>query len=215
MNELALQGTLKLIQELIARETGSPLEGDAEKRLENLLRNAPDGPDGAPHGPGFLSREVTILLADLRGFTSISAAYPAGTVLDLLNRCLGRMSEIIFRHGGSIDKFMGDSIMVLFGAVSLRTGRKVWEAALPTPNLGGPIATAGGLVFLGATADRRFRAFDIATGRELWSHELPAGGKATPMTYLHNGRQYVLIAAGGDGEFFGGADALIAFALPE
>jgi adenylate cyclase len=118
MNELTVRDTLKHIQELIARETGAPLQGDAEKRLENLLRNAPDGPDGAPHGAGFLSREVTILLADLRGFTSISAAYPAGTVLDLLNRCLGRMSEIIFRHHGSIDKFMGDSIMVLFGAVT-------------------------------------------------------------------------------------------------
>jgi quinoprotein glucose dehydrogenase len=100
-------------------------------------------------------------------------------------------------------------------AVSLRTGRKVWEVPLPTPNLGGPIVTAGGLVFLGATADRRLRAFDADNGRELWSHALPAGGKATPMTYLHEGRQYLLIAAGGDGEFFGGADALVAFALPK
>ncbi len=100
-------------------------------------------------------------------------------------------------------------------AVSLRTGRRVWEAPLPTPNLGGPIATAGGLVFLAATADRRIRAFDVATGKELWSHELPAGGKATPMTYMHNGRQYVVIAAGGDNDFFGVADALMAFALPE
>jgi quinoprotein glucose dehydrogenase len=99
-------------------------------------------------------------------------------------------------------------------AVSMKTGKKLWEAALPTPNLGGPIATAGGLVFLAGTADKRFRAFDSASGKELWSAELPAGGKATPMTYLHEGRQYVLISAGGDGEFFGGADAVIAYTVP-
>ena len=64
----------------------------------------------------FLSREVTIVLADLRGFTSISENCPPTAVLELLNRYLGRMSEIIFRHEGAIDKFMGDSIMVLFGA---------------------------------------------------------------------------------------------------
>jgi quinoprotein glucose dehydrogenase len=98
-------------------------------------------------------------------------------------------------------------------AVSLKTGRKVWESPLPTPNLGGPIATAGGLVFMAATADRRFRAFDSATGRELWSAELPAGGKATPMTYFYRGKQYVIIAAGGDGDFFGSADALVAYTL--
>jgi adenylate cyclase len=67
-------------------------------------------------GDNFLSREVTIVLADLRGFTSISESFPPTAVLELLNRYLGRMSEIIFRHEGAIDKFMGDSIMVLFGA---------------------------------------------------------------------------------------------------
>ncbi len=99
-------------------------------------------------------------------------------------------------------------------AVSMKTGKTAWEATLPTPNLGGPIATAGGLVFMAGTADQQLRAFDATTGKELWSAELPAGGKATPMTYSHNGRQYVLIAAGGDGEFFGAGDALVAFALP-
>lgn len=64
----------------------------------------------------FHSREVTIVLADLRGFTAISESFPPNAVLELLNRYLGRMSEIIFRHEGAIDKFMGDSIMVLFGA---------------------------------------------------------------------------------------------------
>ncbi len=99
-------------------------------------------------------------------------------------------------------------------AVSMETGHKVWEAPLPTPNLGGPISTAGGLAFMAGTADQKMRAFDTATGAELWAADLPAGGKATPMTYWHQGKQYVVIAAGGDGEFFGAGDALIGFALP-
>ncbi len=99
-------------------------------------------------------------------------------------------------------------------AVSLETGQRVWDAPL-TPNLGGPIVTAGGLVFMAGTMDRKLRAFDIETGRELWSGDLPAGGRATPMTYMaRDGRQYVVVAAGG-GDVFGNGDALVAFALPK
>ena len=83
-------------------------------------------------------------------------------------------------------------------------------------NLGGPISTSGGLVFIGATLDAYIRAFDVETGRELWRHKLPAGGKATPMTYLGpDGRQYVVISAGGDGKSWGKADSIMAFALPK
>lgn len=116
MNESSVGDTLRRIQNLIAQETGAPLRGEAEKRLENVLSGAIAHSASSSRQKGFLTREVTILLADLRGFTSISAAYPAGVVMDLLNRCLAKMSEIIFRHGGAIDKFMGDSVMVLFGA---------------------------------------------------------------------------------------------------
>ena len=87
-------------------------------------------------------------------------------------------------------------------------------AALGSPNLGGAVVTAGGLVFIGATIDQRLRAFDVETGRVLWQAQLPAGGKATPMTYMANGRQYVAIAAGGDGAVFGKGDELVVFALP-
>jgi quinoprotein glucose dehydrogenase len=84
-----------------------------------------------------------------------------------------------------------------------------------SPNLGGPIATGGGLVFIAATLDRHLRAFDIETGRERWRAPLPAAGKATPMTFRgRDGRQYVVIAAGGDGDVFGKGDELLAFALP-
>ncbi len=99
-------------------------------------------------------------------------------------------------------------------AIDLKTGAKAWEQPLP-PNLGGPIATAGGIVFLAATIDQVIRGFDIETGREIWKAELPGGGKATPMTYRGaDGRQYVVIAAGGDGETWKPADAIVAFALP-
>lgn len=111
-------------------------------------------------------------------------------------------------------------------AVSLTTGAVLWNVPLgdlnpagvnaaPTgsPNLGGPITTASGLVFIGATLDRAFRAFDVESGRELWRTSLPAGARATPMTYESGGRQFVVIAAGGGGRF-GAGDAIMAFALP-
>jgi quinoprotein glucose dehydrogenase len=87
--------------------------------------------------------------------------------------------------------------------------------ALGSPNLGGAIVTASGLAFIGATLDRQLRAFDVATGRELWRGALPAGAKATPMTYRAGGRQFVAIAAGGDGDAFGRGDEVVAFALPD
>lgn len=84
-----------------------------------------------------------------------------------------------------------------------------------TPNLGGPMATAGGLVFIGAAMDNYIRAFDTQTGKELWKYRLPAGAQATPMTYSVNGKQYVVIAAGGHGKLKTTmGDSLIAFTLP-
>jgi quinoprotein glucose dehydrogenase len=97
-------------------------------------------------------------------------------------------------------------------AVNLRTGGRFWEAPLDTPNLGGPIATAGRLVFMAGTLDRMMRGFDLDTGKELWKAPIPAGGRATPMTYEAGGRQFVVIAAGGGNEF-GTGDAIVAFAL--
>jgi quinoprotein glucose dehydrogenase len=89
-----------------------------------------------------------------------------------------------------------------------------WE--LGTPNLGGPLATGGGVVFLGAAMDHYLRAFDAETGAELWRGRLPAPGNATPMTYEAEGRQYVVIAAGGHARSGGAvSDTLVAFALPE
>ena len=114
-------------------------------------------------------------------------------------------------------------------AVNLATGRIAWQVPLGTtedmapwpfkdiqgvPNIGGPMVTAGGLVFIGAALDNYLRAFDVETGRELWKGRLPYGGQATPMTYRVGGKQYVVIAAGGHNGVNETGDALVAFALP-
>src|SRR5215471_11758265 len=84
-----------------------------------------------------------------------------------------------------------------------------------TPNLGGPILTAGGLIFIGSSMDDSFRAFDVETGQVLWTAQLPAGGQATPMTYQESGRQYLVISAGGHGKLGTTlGDSVVAFALP-
>ena len=117
-------------------------------------------------------------------------------------------------------------------AVDLATGDIRWRATLGefdelkkkgvpktgTPNIGGSIVTDGGLVFIAATSDRKFRAFDRDTGSELWVAQLPASGFATPATYLgkKSGRQFVVVAAGGGNKYdkvFTGK--IVAFALPK
>jgi quinoprotein glucose dehydrogenase len=118
-------------------------------------------------------------------------------------------------------------------SIDLRRGRIAWQVPLGStegftpwfvpsrefgmPAMGGPIATAGDLVFIGAAMDSYLRAFDIETGRELWKYHLPAGGQATPMTYRagRDQRQYLVISAGGHGPLgTPRGDYLIAFALP-
>jgi quinoprotein glucose dehydrogenase len=115
-------------------------------------------------------------------------------------------------------------------AVDLVTGETLWKVPLGeypqlvekgirntgTMNFGGAVATAGGLVFIAATADEKIRAFEKHSGRVLWEHQLPAGGYATPSVYMVNGRQYMAIAAGGSGKnATRPGDAIVAFALPE
>ncbi len=114
-------------------------------------------------------------------------------------------------------------------AVDLNTGEIKWQVPLGeyakltargipptgTENYGGPVVTAGGLVFIGATADETMRAFDKETGAILWEAKLPFGGNATPSTYMVNGRQFVVISAGGGKSGRPAGGSLVAFALPE
>ena len=119
-------------------------------------------------------------------------------------------------------------------AVDLASGKILWESPLGSPrenapwpiwwlwsdlgspNLGGSITTAGGVVFVGATTDNTLRAFDAETGEQLWSHHLDHTANATPLSYRlrKDGRQFVVVAAGGHAWSDAG-DALVAFALPD
>lgn len=113
-------------------------------------------------------------------------------------------------------------------AIDLNKGDILWkvplgfypelmEKGIPptgTQNLGGPAVTAAGLIFIGATRDKKFRAFDASTGKILWEHDLPGGGNATPSIFEVDGRQYVVIAAGGGGLVGSeSSDAYVAFTL--
>lgn len=103
---------------------------------------------------------------------------------------------------------------VMLGSTRDMTPWFVPSPTLGMPNMGGPIVTDGGVVFIGASMDNYLRAFDIETGRELWKGRLPAGGQATPMSYEAKGRQFVVIAAGGHGKLgTKRGDYVVAFAL--
>ena len=117
--------------------------------------------------------------------------------------------------------------------VDLNTHETVWKRRIGTisdsmpgiplppfkmgvPMLGGSISTAGNVMFIGATQDNYIRAINVTNGDELWKGRLPAGGQATPMTYEANGKQYVVIMAGGHGSFGTKmGDSLVAYALPD
>ena len=119
-------------------------------------------------------------------------------------------------------------------AIDMATGKTIWDkplgeartngpfgipSMLPltigTPNNGGSVVTAGGVIFVAAATDNLIRAIDLRTGKVLWKDVLPAGGQATPMTYMVNGKQYLVIAPGGH-HFMETpiGDQVIAYALP-
>jgi quinoprotein glucose dehydrogenase len=171
---------------------------------------------------------------------------PASGLLFVNTSDLGQVTELVpstdgplpFERGPTSGRFMQPETRLpcqqppwgQLHAVDMATGKVRWQATLGTtdslpealrdtgrPNVGGPISTAGGVVFIGATDDSRFRAFDARTGQLLWTHTLGAAAHATPMTYRGaDGRQYVVVAATG-GSFLDSpvtADEVVAFALP-
>ena len=112
-------------------------------------------------------------------------------------------------------------------AINLNTGKIVWKDTLGdypellakgihsgTENYGGPVVTAGGVLFIAATKDAKFRAFNKFNGKLLWETTLPAAGFATPTVYSYNGKQYIVIACGGGKLGTASGDAYVAYALP-
>ena len=111
--------------------------------------------------------------------------------------------------------------------INMKTGDKIWEKPLGfmseqapfkdfgAPNMGGTCLTASGLTFIAGTPDNHLRAFDTKNGELLWEHPLPASGIATPMSYVVDGKQYIVIAAGGHGKnpFTKKGDYVVVFSL--
>ena len=171
---------LRIIQDIVREATGAPLQAEARRRLEAVLESlaAGDVPDSS--GAGFSQREVTILFADLRGFSAIAASYPIEQVLGLLNRCFAAMVDIVARHYGTVDKFMGDAIMVIFAGdpaaprdharrallcavemqIAMNDLRRLYrEEGLPELYMGIGIST--GTVMAGLIGSEAYRAYTV------------------------------------------------------
>lgn len=162
------------------------------------LKEAPDSLRSRPVAPAYMAQGYPHFVDD-EGYPAIKPPWGTLTAIDL------NEGEIVWQ-------------------VPLGTYPELAERGHPptgTLNLGGAIVTAGGLVFIGSTMDRKFRAFDTSTGEVLWEAELPTGGMALPATYEVDGKQYVVIAAGGGTGMRGArpvetppGSSYVAFSLP-
>ena len=209
--------------------TGTTLQGtrllDLESSSEELETVIVDGRNSMPGFRQFRDRELDALIAYISDDAGDAAGEP--------------------QYKGDPDRYSIDGYSIFadsdripaiappwgtLNAIDLNSGSILWKVPLGeypqlvergirntgSMNFGGAVATAGGLVFVAATADEKIRAFEKHSGRVLWEHQLPAGGYATPSVYMVDGRQYVVIAAGGSGKNGTKAgDSIIAFALPE
>jgi quinoprotein glucose dehydrogenase len=160
-------------------------------------------------------------------FSELDKKFPDKEVSPQRGSAYGMIREVLFSPLGMP---CNSPPWGTIAAVDLKAGKILWESKLGTtesiaplgltlhtgtPSFGGPVVTSGGLVFIGATFDNYLRAFEAATGKELWQGRLPAPAIATPMTYIYEGRQYVVTAAGGRRDIGADrSDVLVAFALP-
>ena len=181
MADPLLRDALRIIQDIVAQASGARLDGEALRRIESVLARLVGAEHQAGPDSGFSERDATVLFADLRGFSAISAAHPPDVVLGLLGRSFARMSEIATRHYGTIDKFIGDAIMVVFHgddpasprdhaqravlcAVEMQIGmhelrQRHREAGLPDIHIG--IGVASGKVMAGLIGSDAYRTFTV------------------------------------------------------
>jgi quinoprotein glucose dehydrogenase len=199
---------------------------------------------GGNWGGGAYDPDSGLLVINSTRIPAMIRLIPASTTENRAVPPIPAFTSIVFPQSGTAYKAETSFVFSPLGApctkppwggltaIDLASGTIKWDVALGsmhrmtplrlpftwnlgTPVAGGPMVTAGGLVFVASTMDRMFRAFDIATGAELWHVDLPVNGNATPMTYVSGGRQFVVLAAGG--HFLYGpelGDYLIAYALP-
>lgn len=169
---------LRRIQDIVAEAKGSPLDGEALRRVEAALAAVVS--PAAPGSATYSEHDATVVFADLRGFSAIAAAYPVEVVLGALNRCFARLADIVVSHYGTIDKFMGDAIMAVFhgdpasprdharratlAAVEMQLAmdelRRLHEAdQLPELYLG--IGVSSGKVMAGLIGSEAYRAYTV------------------------------------------------------
>src|SRR5262249_47635321 len=147
--------------------------------LTALAAYVKSAPDTSPTGTSPTARRFSIdgypQLTDAQGFPGISPPWGTLNAIDLNN------GDILWKVPlGEYPELVAKGIR--------NTG---------TMNFGGPVTTAGGITFIAATADAKIRAFESHSGRVLWEYQLPSAGYATPSTYVVNGKQYLVISAGG------------------
>lgn len=206
-------------------KTFPPLTSLHEKYTQDTLKTF------ISKGKGFMPAFAHLPEADLDALTAF-LLNPEGQAMGGTDS-QARKLEIPYSHTG-YNRFLGPdgypAVRPPWGvltALDLNHGRSLWQVPLGeypeltargipptgTENYGGPIVTAGGLIFIAATKDEMFRAFDKKTGKLLWEARLPAGGYATPCTYEAGGRQFVVVAAGGGKMGTKSGDSYLAFSL--